>query len=694
MKKIFFILFVSILSFFNSYSQDYFEKSYPNERLDWHSHKLLSSEDHGSYILAYSGMFGESFSMKNDLIKLDSAGNQLWHYEVGTGQYGIGYAQSDFSISPDSFVYLACNEIGCSGDGNIYKIDQSGNIVWDREYGLNISVTRSKFYAICSAKNHDQIIGGAITGWNDCIPEGPYIFRMAPNGMTIWEYRWDSLYPGQSINKVEVFHDTTYLLHLNSVTVQINNSGQIISTMFPTGNFKVIDTGGFISIGQHQIIKLSDSLNVLWQSPFYSDRIINDLIIDSTGNYFITGRSDTCSGEMFVSKIDSIGNILFTKLYGGDLKDEGNCIIFSDKEHIVAAGSYQINQWKVFEDHYYDCQKFITYTSQILLVKLRTSPLSLGQCESSSGKYSLCDNDSILLTAPSGFSYLWNTGNTTQSIIIDSTGSYEVIISDTSGNSELLPKFNSYKYPFPQLPHFADSIFTQCSGNFDICLSVPYSDTISDRTFRWFRSGIELSKIPVLWEIHGLHAGTYYNISSNVCGSDTSGNFVLLNIPPIVSLGNDTLVCNPDTVFLDAGTGNYSYTWQDGSNTQTYLAFSNSADTLDYYVQKKDFSGCSSSDTIKIIFEICTGINIINLNSNFLIFPNPSGNILYVTQSNNELLRSIKIFNSIGQKQLADYSLIKNGEYIEVNTTSLSSGFYFLEMITDKQKIVKKFVKE
>ena len=138
----------------------------------------------------------------------------------------------------------------------------------------------------------------------------------------------------------------------------------------------------------------------------------------------------------------------------------------------------------------------------------------------------------------------------------------------------------------------------------------------------------------------------------------------------------------------------FSYTWQDGSHSQTFLAFSNIPDTLDYYVQKNDFSGCSSSDTIKIIFEICTGINIINQNSNFLIFPNPAGNFLYMTQSNNELLRSIKILNSIGQKQAVAYSSIKNGEYLEVNTTSLSSGIYFLEMISGKQNIVKRFVKE
>ena len=407
MKKIFFILFVSVLSFINSYSQDYFEREYSWGYHNLHSIKLLQSEDNGFYLWSYSESSGEYGSQFYFISKIDSSGNMLWGNDIYRGDDYQGISPADFTFSTDSFIYLTANEFGCSGEGTILKIDRMGNIIWNRVNDLNISVPGTKFYSICSASNNDLILGGAIA-WTECLAEAPYVCRMAPNGMTIWEYRWDSLYPGQSINKVEVFHDTTYLLHLNSITVQINDSGQILSTMFPTGKFKVIETGGFISVGHHQITKLSESLNVLWQSPLYSDRFINDLTINSTGNYFITGRRDTCSGEMFVSKVDSIGNILFTKLYGGNLKDEGNCIIFSDSEHVVIAGSHQVNQWKLYEDHYYDCQKFITLTSQIRLVKLRTSPLSLGQCESSSGKYSLCDNDSIVLMKADWFSILLN----------------------------------------------------------------------------------------------------------------------------------------------------------------------------------------------------------------------------------------------------------------------------------------------
>ena len=64
-----------------------------------------------------------------------------------------------------------------------------------------------------------------------------------------------------------------------------------------------------------------------------------------------------------------------------------------------------------------------------------------------------------------------------------------------------------------------------------------------------------------------------------------------------------------------------------------------------------------------------------------------------INQSKNEIIITVKIFNSLGQLQNVEYSSFKNGEYIEVNTNSLKAGFYFLEMQTNKQKVVKRFVK-
>ncbi len=78
----------------------------------------------------------------------------------------------------------------------------------------------------------------------------------------------------------------------------------------------------------------------------------------------------------------------------------------------------------------------------------------------------------------------------------------------------------------------------------------------------------------------------------------------------------------------------------------------------------------------------------------FYLFPMPARNILYVTQNSKVSVKEISIYNSIGQKQSINYSSIKNGEYLEINVSSLSPGIYFLEMLNDRQKIIRKFAKE
>jgi hypothetical protein len=78
----------------------------------------------------------------------------------------------------------------------------------------------------------------------------------------------------------------------------------------------------------------------------------------------------------------------------------------------------------------------------------------------------------------------------------------------------------------------------------------------------------------------------------------------------------------------------------------------------------------------------------------FTLFPNPARNVLYITQEIGNDLNSLIIFNSIGQKQQINYTEIKNGEYVEINVSSLASGVYFVELVTERQKVVKRFIKQ
>jgi hypothetical protein len=86
--------------------------------------------------------------------------------------------------------------------------------------------------------------------------------------------------------------------------------------------------------------------------------------------------------------------------------------------------------------------------------------------------------------------------------------------------------------------------------------------------------------------------------------------------------------------------------------------------------------------------------DVLNTNNTFNLFPNPANRLVYVTQKTNDVIRTVEVFNALGQKMNLKYSTIKNNEYIEVNVQSLLSGVYFMNIVTDKEKVVRKFIRE
>lgn len=52
---------------------------------------------------------------------------------------------------------------------------------------------------------------------------------------------------------------------------------------------------------------------------------------------------------------------------------------------------------------------------------------------SASGPTEFCDGNTVILTSSEAVSYVWSTGETTQSIVVAQTGSYSVTVTDANG---------------------------------------------------------------------------------------------------------------------------------------------------------------------------------------------------------------------------------------------------------------------
>ncbi len=90
-----------------------------------------------------------------------------------------------------------------------------------------------------------------------------------------------------------------------------------------------------------------------------------------------------------------------------------------------------------------------------------------------------------------------------------------------------------------------------------------------------------------------------------------------------------------------------------------------------------------------------TGIGAIAINSKeeYTIFPNPVRDILYVRRPPAAISEEIIIYNSMLQQIGLPIAVINHGVYIELNTSELLPGVYFLEIVSKKGWVLKRFVK-
>jgi gliding motility-associated-like protein len=140
-------------------------------------------------------------------------------------------------------------------------------------------------------------------------------------------------------------------------------------------------------------------------------------------------------------------------------------------------------------------------------------------------------------------------------------------------------------------------------------------------------------------------SGTYWVQATNSMGTDTDSIDVSFISPPSVNLGLDTILCNGQTLMLNAINSQASeYLWQDGSTESNYLV----QESGTYWLEISNL-GCSYTDTIIVDYidladidfgqdtVLCEGQNLTlelsNLNATYLWQDNSINSNLSINQS-------------------------------------------------------------
>lgn len=195
-----------------------------------------------------------------------------------------------------------------------------------------------------------------------------------------------------------------------------------------------------------------------------------------------------------------------------------------------------------------------------------------------------CAGDTILLDGGTGYaSYLWSTGETTQTITVTTGATYSLTVGNANGCTDIDDIIVNFQ-PLPIMSLGPDQAI--CSGD-DLNLTAQPGFS----SYLW-STGETTSGITVDM------AGTYWLQVSDALGCSVSDTLLVISDEPIPDLGTDQTICEGTTANLNAG--NFpGYLWSTGETSAAIVV----ADSGVYSVTVVDANGCTGSDSVAIFVD-------------------------------------------------------------------------------------------
>lgn len=196
----------------------------------------------------------------------------------------------------------------------------------------------------------------------------------------------------------------------------------------------------------------------------------------------------------------------------------------------------------------------------------------------------LCEGDVYELDAQNpGGDYLWSDNSGLQTLEVNETGTYSVIVTDEfqcEGEDEIQLTF--YENPVLNLPE----TYTMCEDEF-LVLDAENPGS----TYNWSNDAVT-QQISVNQE--GLYTVEVTNVN-NCSSSDQT--FLTIATYPVVDLGGDAAYCETETHTLDAGNPGLNFNWNTSEVSQTI-----DITTSGIYSVTVDNDYCFTSDAVSIVF--------------------------------------------------------------------------------------------
>jgi hypothetical protein len=200
---------------------------------------------------------------------------------------------------------------------------------------------------------------------------------------------------------------------------------------------------------------------------------------------------------------------------------------------------------------------------------------------STSGSTVLCPESVVTLSAPSGYTYLWSNGLTSQSIAVDMPGAYSVTIETASGcaATSSITNVTNANATTPTITANGPTSF--CEGS-----SVQLTSSAGS-SFNWSNGAVSQS-------IQVFATGEYFVTVTNAAGCALQSNTIQVEVTSTVdasiTASGSTSFCEGENVTLTASPG-ASYVWSNGATSPSIVVNT----TGNYFVTVSESNGCSGT---------------------------------------------------------------------------------------------------
>lgn len=309
------------------------------------------------------------------VVRINNEGNEVWSKFYSEDKNRVSHSMA---IIPGEGFLIAGMEVYKQDSTDIFllRLDNEGNVVWDRNLGINQGQARQVLWL---ENGHFLVTGTSVERRKPVgLDQNILLVNVNEDGDLFWKrsYGFPSFDIGVSLtqgpNNDYYLTGTSSEFKLpnqgnsNIVLIHVNNQGQLLEAKsFGTleGNFAnkiqvynreliLLGTTVLPERNSREILlqKVNQQFNVIWYSKFsVPDNTLlegNELQLDDSEELLVTGSSNSLKDaqegtdlDYYLSKVDMEGNLLWERNYGSIGDDMAEKAIFSKDGNILLLGT-------------------------------------------------------------------------------------------------------------------------------------------------------------------------------------------------------------------------------------------------------------------------------------------------------------------------------------------------------------------